>query len=53
MGSDNILKKIEWEDKYSVGVSIIDEEHKKLIGIVKKLLLQSNTITILKKYWKY
>ena len=29
---------IEWEDKYSVGISIIDEEHKKLIGILNKAI---------------
>ena len=27
---------IEWEDKFSVGISVIDEEHKKLIGILNK-----------------
>jgi len=27
---------IEWSDKYSVGISKIDEEHKKLIGIINK-----------------
>ncbi len=27
---------IEWENKFSVGISIIDEEHKKLIGILNK-----------------
>jgi len=27
---------IEWEDKFSVGISMIDEEHKKLIGILNK-----------------
>lgn len=27
---------VEWEDKYSVGVKKIDEEHKKLIGIINK-----------------
>ncbi len=27
---------IEWEDKFSVGISIIDQEHKKLIGILNK-----------------
>ena len=25
---------IQWNDKYSVGISIIDEEHKKLIDII-------------------
>jgi len=29
---------IEWEDKYSVGVSIIDEEHKKLIDIINRAI---------------
>ena len=27
---------IEWDDKYSVGISIIDEQHKKLINIINK-----------------
>ena len=27
---------IEWEDKYSVGISMIDEEHKKFIDIINK-----------------
>ncbi len=30
---------IEWDDKYSVGVSIIDEEHKKLIDIINKVIV--------------
>ena len=29
---------IEWKDKYSVGISVIDEEHKKLIGILNKAI---------------
>ena len=29
---------IKWEDKYSVGLSMIDEEHKKLIGILNKVV---------------
>ena len=29
---------IEWDDKYSVGISIIDEEHKQLIGIINKAI---------------
>jgi hemerythrin-like metal-binding protein len=33
---------IEWNDKYSVGISIIDEEHKKLIDI-------TNTAIVAKK----
>jgi hemerythrin len=27
---------IKWDDKYSVGISMIDEEHKKLISIFNK-----------------
>ncbi len=30
---------IEWEDKFSVGISMIDEEHKKLIAILNKAIL--------------
>ncbi len=30
---------IKWDDKYSVNVSIIDEEHKKLINIINKTIL--------------
>jgi|TARA_B100002003_G_C13994359_1_gene480324 hemerythrin len=30
---------IEWVDKYSVGVSIIDEEHKEFVGIVNKAIV--------------
>ena len=29
---------IEWEDKFSVGISIIDEDHKKLIGLLNKAI---------------
>ncbi len=29
---------IEWDDKYSVNISIIDEEHKKLIGMINKVI---------------
>ena len=29
---------IEWEEKYSVGISMLDEEHKKLIGILNKAI---------------
>jgi len=31
-------KYIEWNDKYCMGISIIDEEHKKLIGILNKTI---------------
>jgi hemerythrin len=27
-----------WEDKYSVGISIIDEQHKNLFGIINKTI---------------
>ncbi len=30
---------IEWEDKFSVGISIIDKEHMKFIGILNKAIL--------------
>ncbi len=30
---------IEWEDKYSVGISIIDEEHKIFIDIINKVIV--------------
>jgi hemerythrin len=30
---------IEWEDKYSVNVSIIDKEHKKLIDIINNAIV--------------
>ncbi len=30
---------IEWDDKYSVNVSLIDEEHKKFIDIINKVLV--------------
>ncbi len=30
---------IKWDDKYSVGILMIDEEHKKLIGILNKAIL--------------
>ncbi len=30
---------IEWDDKYSVGISIIDEEHKKFIDIINKAIV--------------
>jgi len=29
---------IKWDDKYSVGISMIDDEHKKLIGILNKAI---------------
>ena len=29
---------LEWDDKYSVRISMIDEEHKKLFGILNKVI---------------
>ena len=29
---------IEWEDKFSMDISMIDEEHKKFIGILNKAI---------------
>ncbi len=35
---------IKWDDKFSVGISIIDDEHKKLIGIMNKaIVLEQNS----------
>ena len=30
---------IKWDDKYSVGISMIDEEHKKFIDIINKVIV--------------
>ncbi len=30
---------IEWEDKYSFGISIIDKEHKKFIDVINKAII--------------
>ena len=30
---------IKWDDKYCVGISMIDEEHKKLFGILNKVIV--------------
>jgi hemerythrin len=30
---------LEWNDKFSVGISMIDEEHKKLFGILNKVIV--------------
>lgn len=46
---------IEWKDKYSVGISIIDEEHKKLIGIMNAAIManqHSNNIDEITKLLK-
>ena len=35
---------IEWDDKFSVGISIIDNEHKQLISIMNKaVVLEQNS----------
>ncbi len=33
---------IKWDDKYSVNISLIDEQHKKLIGIINKTIWVEN-----------
>ena len=43
---------IEWEDKYSVGVSLFDEDHKKLIGYINRLninILMNETENVIKE----
>ncbi len=35
---------IKWDNKYSVGISMIDEEHKKIIDIINNLPIHSNII---------
>ena len=43
---------IEWDDKYSIGISIIDEQHKKLFGIINRTIYakeHSNDIEELKE----
>ena len=43
---------IEWDDKYSIGISIIDEQHKKLFGIINRTIYakeNSNDIEELKE----
>ncbi len=33
-----IRQMVEWNDKFSVGISVVDEEHKKIIGILSKAI---------------
>jgi hemerythrin-like metal-binding protein len=35
---NKISKVLEWEDKFSVGISMIDDEHKKIIGLLNKAI---------------
>jgi hemerythrin len=35
MDNDNIL--VEWDDRYSMGIPVIDDQHKKLIDLTNKL----------------
>lgn len=41
MSSQNILK---WEDKYSVGVKIIDEQHKQMFNTINELIKILDTV---------
>ncbi len=40
---------IEWDDKYSVNVSLIDEEHKKFIDLINKVIFAKEHIKSFKK----
>ena len=41
---------IEWNDKYSVNISLIDEQHKKLFEIINKAIVAKNTVKRQKMY---
>ena len=44
---------IKWEEKYNVGISIIDEEHKELIRIMNAAIVakqQSNNMDEISEY---
>ena len=43
---------IEWDDKYSLNISIIDEEHKKLIGIMNDAIVAKQHSNNLKEISK-
>ncbi len=32
------MNKIEWSDKFSVGISLLDEQHKRLIDMINRLI---------------
>lgn len=36
------MEKVEWDDGFSVGVKKLDEQHRKIIGIINKLIDASN-----------
>lgn len=44
------MEKIVWSDEYSVGVQVLDDQHKKIIRIVNKLIENShelvNSVTV-------
>jgi len=39
------IQKLEWEEKYSVGVALIDDQHKKMFTTINELLDSINTGT--------
>ncbi len=39
------IKKLEWEDKYSVGVTEIDDQHKRMFVVINELLDAIHTNT--------
>ncbi len=40
---------IKWDDKYSMGIPMIDEGHKKFIDIINKAVAKKKTMAIQKK----
>lgn len=48
------MKKIEWKEQWSLGVSMIDNQHKELIAILNRMLTDSISIEdILKSFIDY
>ncbi len=41
---------IEWNDKYNVNISLIDEQHKKLFEIINKAFIAKNTVKLQRMY---
>jgi hemerythrin-like metal-binding protein/PAS domain S-box-containing protein len=37
-GTPKVLEKIAWDDAYSVGVAAMDDQHKKLLGMINRLV---------------